>query len=303
MSSFGIKSYRAHCYGVCPKFCPSPIVGKTRPSSVFDIGAFAENRSAGVRHVSPARHAEQELRPLKNSNAKQQPPKNSFRSRIAGKFAPFQIWWLRIPGNLRGCIWILIASLFFAFMVAFIKLAGVRLPVPEILFLRQITMLLLASPAIIRSFPGALRTQRLDLQLVRVGAAFFAMLLGFTAVVHLPLAEATTIQFAKNFFMTILAILLLGEVVGVRRWAAIIAGFIGVVVVAWPGSTSAFNIYGLMAIASAGAVGLVTILVRKLTQVDPPITIMCYQALGVGLLMLPLTIIYWTPPTVEELAL
>lgn len=219
------------------------------------------------------------------------------------RFKPIQEAWLTLPGNLRGGIWILIASLFLALMVALIKLAGLRLHVTEVLFFRQVTMLLVASPAILRNFPSAFRTNRLDLQLVRVGVAFCAMLMWFTAVVHLPLAEATTIQFAKNFFLTLLAIFFLGEVVGIRRWSAIGIGFLGVVVVAWPTSDHAINIYGFLAIGSAAAVAIVTILVRKLSQVDPPVTILCYQALGVGILMIPPTIWFWQTPTLAELAL
>ncbi|MCB1511229.1 MAG: DMT family transporter [Hyphomicrobiaceae bacterium] len=227
----------------------------------------------------------------------------TLRDRLAAKLTPLQAAWLTLPGNLRGGIWMLVATLFFSFMVAFIKLAGLRLHVTQILCLRQVVMLILASPAIFRSFPGALRTNRLDLQLIRVVFAFFAMLMGFTAVVHLPLAEATTIQFAKTFFITLLAIFLLGEVVGIRRWGAIIVGFIGVLIVAWPTSGHAFNIYGALAVLSSGCVAAVMILVRKLSKVDPPITILCYQAIGVGLLMLPPTIYFWQTPTIAEVGL
>lgn len=188
-------------------------------------------------------------------------------------------------------------------MTACIKLAGLRLHVTQILFMRQMMMLILASPAIARNFPDVLYSRRLDLQIFRVGTAFFAMLLAFTAVVHLPLAEATTIQFARNFFLTLLAIFFLGEIVGVRRWAALVVGFVGVVIVAWPSGAHAFNIYGVMAIGSAALVSVVTIFVRKLSQLDPPITILTYQAFGVGMLMMPFAIWFWKTPTLAEILL
>ena len=170
--------------------------------------------------------------------------------------------WLRLPGNLRGAIWMLLATAVFSVMLVLIKFAGQRLHVSEILFVRQVTMVTLAAPVIIRGFPGSLISQRVDLQLLRVVTAFFAMLLGFTAVIHLPLANATTISFAKTFFVTILAIVLLGEVVGIRRWAALAVGFAGVVIVAWPDSGEGFSIYAAMALVSAACVGLVMILIR-----------------------------------------
>ncbi len=210
---------------------------------------------------------------------------------------------MKLPGNVRGGLYILTAALFFATMVALIKLAGTSLHVMEILFFRQVAMVLIASPMILRSFPMSLKSKRPGLQILRVCTAFVAMTLGFTAVIHLPLAEATTIAFGKTFFTTLLAIFVLGEVVGPRRWAAVAVGFLGVVVVAWPTDGAAFNIYGLMAIGSAALVGIVMVSVRLLSRVDEPITILSFQAIGVGLLMLPGTILFWQTPTVEELLL
>lgn len=210
---------------------------------------------------------------------------------------------MRLPGNVRGGLFVLTAALFFAVMVALIKLAGTSLHVMEVLFFRQLAMMLIASPVILRSFPMSLKSKRPGLQILRVFFAFGAMTLGFSAVIHLPLAEATTIAFGKTFFTTILAIFVLGEIVGPRRWGAVIVGFIGVLIVAWPTEGTAFNIYGLMAIGSAALVGVVMVSIRLLSQVDEPITILSYQAIGVGLLMLPGTIWFWQTPTLEELGL
>ncbi|MEO1793855.1 MAG: EamA family transporter, partial [Pseudomonadota bacterium] len=142
--------------------------------------------------------------------------------------------WASLPGNVRGGIFILISTFFFSIMLALIKLAGERLHVTQILFFRQVVMLLLALPVIVQDAPGAIRSARPGLQFTRVGCAFCAMLLGFTAFINLPLADATTLSFAKTFFMTVLAIIFLGEVVGIRRWAAVAVGFLGVMIVAWP---------------------------------------------------------------------
>ena len=57
---------------------------------------------------------------------------------------------------------------------------------------------------------------------------------GFTALVHLPLAEVTAISFARTLFTTLLAIIFLQEVVGIRRWAVTIVGFIGVLIMLSP---------------------------------------------------------------------
>jgi drug/metabolite transporter (DMT)-like permease len=217
--------------------------------------------------------------------------------------AEFVIKWRRLPGNLRGGIWMLIGSMFFSVMVVLIKIAGQHMHVTEILFFRQLTMLVLAAPVIIRYFPSSLISARPDLQAIRITMAFFAMLLGFTSIIYLPLAEATTLNFAKTFFVGILAIIFLGEVVGVRRWSAMFIGFAGVLLIAWPHEGSELNIYTLMAIGSAAAVACVMTLMRTIAQVDKPVTILSYQAIGVGVLMIPPTIWYWTTPTIAQILL
>ncbi|MGI9409493.1 MAG: DMT family transporter, partial [Hyphomicrobiaceae bacterium] len=224
----------------------------------------------------------------------------SWLRRMNVSLVPFLRRWRALPGNVRGGVTMIIAAMFLSVMVALIKQAGSSLHVMEILFFRQLAMIMIAAPVIWSSFPQSLITQRPVLQAARIGTAFLAMLLGFTAIIHLPLAEATTISFGKTFFITILAIVLLGETVGVRRWAAVAVGFVGVLIVAWPSGQTAVNVYGLLAIVSAALVGFVMVLVRRLSQVDQPITILSYQAFGVGLLMLPGAIWFWKTPTMSE---
>ncbi|MHA1190060.1 MAG: hypothetical protein ACTSSQ_06330, partial [Alphaproteobacteria bacterium] len=111
-----------------------------------------------------------------------------------------------LPGNVRGAIWITIAGLMFVSVAVLIRLVGDHIPVTEILFIRQSTMLVLSVPALIRLFPGSMTTHRFRFHIARAGLAFAAMWLGFTAVLHLPLADATALGFAKSFFLTIFAI-------------------------------------------------------------------------------------------------
>ncbi|MGI9387703.1 MAG: DMT family transporter [Methyloligellaceae bacterium] len=228
-------------------------------------------------------------------------PLPSHLSRIITAFLSRQsAKWRALPGNIRGGLWLIFASGFFTVMAALIKTLGDSLHVTEMLFFRQLFMVLLALPVIVRDFPAVLQTTRLDLQLIRLTCALGAMLMGFTAVIHLPLADATTIAFSRTFFITIFAIIVLHETVGIRRWAAILAGFTGVLIVAQPGGAGSVNVYGLLAIVGAACAGAVMILVRILSQTDRPVTILAYQAIGIGLLMVPPTIWFWKMPTFEE---
>jgi drug/metabolite transporter (DMT)-like permease len=80
-----------------------------------------------------------------------------------------------------------------------------------------------------------------------------SMGLTFQALILLPLAEATAINFTAPIFATILSFLILGEEVGFHRWSAVFVGFIGVLIVARP-SDSSLPIIGV-AVALAAALG------------------------------------------------
>lgn len=191
------------------------------------------------------------------------------------------------------------AAFGFALMVALIKWAGQRLPVTQILLVRQVGMTLMLAPFLATNFPESLKTNHLPLQLARIALALIAMLAGFTAVVNMPLADATSIAFAKSFFVTIFAVFILKETVGWYRWSAVFVGFIGVLIMVRPG-TEGFSMYGVLAITGAAAAGLVMVIIRKLTRIDAPATILAYQAIGVGLIMVIPAIIQWVPPTLTE---
>lgn len=205
----------------------------------------------------------------------------------------------QLPENLKGVIFLMLASILFSLMALLIKLLGQHLHVTQILFVRQLGMVIMVLPAIMRHFPGSLRSNQPALQLLRMGFAVIAMLGGFTAVIHLPMADATAIFFAKSFFTTIFAVLFLSEVVGIYRWSAVAVGFLGVLIMLQPGTTD-FSIYSLACLAGAAGAAAVMIVLRILSQKDSADTIMTWSALGIGLVMAIPGIYYWQSPTGKE---
>jgi len=222
---------------------------------------------------------------------------------LTNSIAKTSAYWDRLSGNAKGIAWISVAAVLFAGMTAMIKAAGTGIHVTEILVVRQAVMVLIVAPTILSDFPNSMKTERLDLHMARIALAATAMLCGFTAIIHLPLAEATAIGFSKTFFLTIFAIFILKETVGPRRWAATIVGFIGVLIIVRPTGADAFTFYGFLAICGAACAGMVMILIRILARYDRPVTILTYQALFVGLLMAPPAFYYWKTPSVDELIL
>ena len=217
---------------------------------------------------------------------------------------------MRLQPNVRGALTILLAAAFFALMTLVIKLLGQgdaaggrAMHVTQILFLRQVGMTAILVPQIVAHWPDNFRTQVPGWQALRIVAALIAMTCGFTAVIHMPLADATAIGFAKSFFTTIFAILILHEVVGWRRWTATFVGFVGVVVMIRPfglGGAGEVSPYALYAVAGAAAAGLVMVVIRRLSRTDSSITILSYQAVFVGLAMAVPAAWFWVWPTAME---
>lgn len=211
-------------------------------------------------------------------------------------------WWRAASTNLRGSLLMIAAFTAFAVMMTLIKLAGGRIPLPQILIVRQLVMTLILALVVGRALPRIMHTRRPGLQFLRGTFSLGAMLCGFTALIYLPMAEATALGFAQVLFVTLLAILILGEVVDRRRWIALAIGFAGVFVMLRPGG-EAMSGYALLAILGALFGAGITISVRVLGQSERTETILFWQG-AVVLIALGLPAIFlWTPPTPTEWAL
>lgn len=225
-------------------------------------------------------------------------------ARIFARFASQLDWWSSLSGNVRGSVWALLSGAVAVIQVSLVKVLGTGLHLTEIILFRQMFVMIVVLPVLVRNFPDVLKTNYLGLHLLRIAAALVAMLMGFTAVINMPLADATTIGFSKSFFVTIFAIMILGETVGYRRWTAVGVGFIGVIIVMQPGAGgSSLDIYAVMALGGAAGASLVMVIIRKISQVDKTLTIMTYQSIGVGVMMIIPAYWFWKMPSLYEFGL
>ena len=183
------------------------------------------------------------------------------------------------------------AATSFAFMGATIKLAaehGVSLA--ETAFYRFAFGLppLLIWIALTGSF-GSWRTARPLAHLWRGTLGLSTMVVAFSGVMLLPLAEATTLSFIAPLFSVALSALFLAEQVGRHRWTAVAVGLLGVVIVMQPGGTH-LNSTGLAcAVLAALGVAGVTITLRQIGKTERTPTIVlwftCFSTLVTGLFM------------------
>ena len=152
--------------------------------------------------------------------------------------------------NLHGMLAMLAAMFFFVTNDTFVKLSSASLDLPQILFIRGgIACVLIA---ILAWYMGALSTwprRGWKVMGLRVIGEIGSTLLFLTALFQMPIANVTAILQGMPLVMTVLSAILLGEIVRWRRWAAVVAGFVGMLLVVQPGGAD-FNAYALFAVAS-----------------------------------------------------
>jgi drug/metabolite transporter (DMT)-like permease len=134
--------------------------------------------------------------------------------------------------------------------------------------------------------PGVLRTRRPWLQGARSLLLFVSTALNFAALQYLQLAETMSIYFFAPMVITALAGPLLGEWAGWRRWMAVIAGFIGVLVITRPG-VGAFEIGHVYAICSTLCYCSYVIMTRHMAASETAESLIFYSALAPVILMSP----------------
>jgi drug/metabolite transporter (DMT)-like permease len=193
-----------------------------------------------------------------------------------------------------------------AILAATVKWTGqAGVPVFEIIFFRNFFAFIPLGLYIWRTTGfEVLRTQRPWGHLTRSAVGLTGMVCGFSALQHLPLTEATALQFASPLFMTALSALLLAEPVGRHRWAAVIVGFVGVLIMARP-VPGHFNLIGvtLGLMSALGAAGAM-VAIRQIADTERGPTIVFYFTLAGTVLGLVGSMLFgWVTPDWTTLGL
>jgi drug/metabolite transporter (DMT)-like permease len=182
----------------------------------------------------------------------------------------------------RPGLWYMAAgAFFFAVMSLLVRLAGARLPTPQIVLARAVVSLALTWGGLARAGVSPLGRQR-GLLLLRGAFGFGALVCFYYALVHLPLADATVIQYTNPVFTALFAGWFLAERMGRREVAAVMTSMAGVLLVARPGFlTGATALPALpVTVALVGAVlsGAAYTTVRRLAQTEHSLVIIWYFA-------------------------
>ena len=170
----------------------------------------------------------------------------------------------------------------------------------EITFFRNLFGLFAILPLALRGGVASLKSRQPGLQLLRSGFGLVAMLTWFYGLSVVPIAQATALSFTSVIFGSIGAALVLGERMGLRRWSAVLAGFIGALVILRPGFDEVDPAALIVMLSSIlWAAALLT--VKRLATTDTVVCIVTWNSILLTVLSLPVAMTVWVTPTGEQL--
>jgi drug/metabolite transporter (DMT)-like permease len=178
----------------------------------------------------------------------------------------------------RGALLMLASGLLFSAMGALVKYMSAHLPNEMVVFFRSAMGLLALLPWVLHRGIGHLKTKNLRGHLWRGLAGVSAMYCYFYAIAHLPLAEATLLNYSTPLFVPFIAAAWLGEKISRKIWTAIITGFVGIVLILKPG-LDLFTPVSLIGVAAGMFAALAMVSIRRLTHTEPTFRIVYYFSL------------------------
>ncbi|WP_407315322.1 DMT family transporter [Pseudomonas sp. nanlin1] len=199
---------------------------------------------------------------------------------------------------LRGIALICLAVLLFASHDALAKYLSGFYAIVMVVWARYVvhTLLMLVIFVPRTGLSAVVRTKRPGLQLVRALCLIATSVFFTTGLRYIPLAEATAVNFLAPLLVTALSVPLLKETVTRAQWLAVLAGFVGVLIVVRPGG-ALFTPAIILPLCSAFFFGLYQLITRKLAEVDSPTTSNFLSGIFNSLIMTALVPFFWSMPS------
>ena len=196
--------------------------------------------------------------------------------------------------------YMVLAAALFASMHGTVRLVSFELHPFVVAFFRNLIGFAVLLPLLMRGGAALFMTGRFGMHTVRAAINSASMLMWFTALSMIPLAEATALSLTGPLFVTLGAIVAFGERVRAWRWVALGLGACGALLIIRPGFEAA-HLGMLLAVGSAATAGISKLFAKSLTRTDDPTTIAAY----LQFLMTPITLVpalfVWQWPTATQL--
>ncbi len=205
--------------------------------------------------------------------------------------------------NAKGAGLALQSMAIYATHDAVVKTLGASYSAVQIIFFSALLSFPILTVILLRDKRGgSLRPVHVGWVALRAVATVLTGVSAFYAFSHLPLAQVYPILFAMPLLITIMAIPLLGERVGRHRWAAVVVGLVGVLIVVRPGQAE-LQLGHLAALLAAFCGALASVIVRKIGSEERSVVLLISPLLGNFLAMGLALPFVWTPLQLPDLLL
>ena len=218
-----------------------------------------------------------------------------------------------LSGNLRGAFLMVLSGVGFTFYLLLNKLLSADVHPVFLAFWRAFFGMTLALPFVAMIGFDKMKTKRPWLLIWRSLFGTLGFTLAIVAVSDfftLTLAQFNAISFTRPLFVTLLAALALREFVGPHRWAALIVGFLGVLIMVMPGlflfwqpgalDMSGFDLGSLVALISAFSLAAAIVMVKFLSAELPAMVLLLYANLFSSILLAPFLYIFWHDVSLQD---
>lgn len=196
----------------------------------------------------------------------------------------------------------LINGFWFSVMTNLVRFTSLEISVFMIVFLRNIFALPMVATWLYKPGRHILKTKHIKLHAVRGIVAITAMSLWFFSVSIMNISEAVALSFTTPLFTAIIAVLILGEKIGIQRTIALLVGFTGVLLITRPDAEN-LNFFAFTVLITTILWAISNTLAKKASRDDSPRTIVFYLTIFMIPPSIPLAVIYWETPTLQQVLL
>ena len=201
--------------------------------------------------------------------------------------------------NIKAVLLTISASFFAVLMEALIKAAQYDSNVYTIGFFRFFFGFLIILPYLVTKKFNTYKTKNLKFYIIRGAFNIPVMILGFGALVYVPLEQFKAMHFLSPIIVVLLSFIIFREKIYRFRIFALIIGFLGMLIIVRPGYVD-FNIGTIMILVSLTFWSFIIILSKFVSKDDSPITMVTYQYTLMTIFALPLAIYFWQMPSLTS---
>lgn len=202
----------------------------------------------------------------------------------------------RLDPGTQAILWSMSAGFLFVVLNSIMRGLAIALDPFQTQFLRYVMGLAVMLPLVWRGGFAAYRPRNVAGQFSRGAVHTLGLVLWFTAIPHITIADTTAIGFTGPIFIMLGAVLVFKEPMRWERWLAAAIGFAGVLIVVGPKLSGGAGWYTLVMLASSPVFAASFLITKALTRYERPEVIVVWQSITVTLCSLPLALLHWQMP-------